>query len=79
MAANRIVLVNRSGDELFWGTSVLSGVATTASNEDDDRDSDSDSDGDCDVEPCPPTLRSSVFVRTTDPAEPIAELEVTTA
>ena len=71
MAANRIVLVNRSGDELFWGNSVLSGVATTASNEDIADDPDAES--------CPPTLRSSVFVRTGEPAEPIAELEVTMA
>jgi hypothetical protein len=64
MAAHRIVLVNRSGDELFWGSSVLD--AGTPSNGD-DVDAEPPSvppfDGSADEEPCPATLRSSVFVR----------------
>jgi hypothetical protein len=74
MAAHRIVLVNRSGDELFWGSSVLAleGRATPSNVDELDEEEpatvpvleeESAAAAKDDDEPCPATLRSSVFVR----------------
>lgn len=79
MAAHRIVLVNRSGDELFWGSSVLklnldgggapSNLEADIDIEEDEEDPptvppfDERDVASGEEEPCPATLRSSVFVR----------------
>jgi hypothetical protein len=57
MSAKRIVLVGAFGDELFWGSSILSklrGPASNAHGMSEPRD---------EAEACPETLRSAVLPR----------------
>src|SRR5262245_61376691 len=63
----RIVLFDSFGDELFSGRSIMSSRPPQPQFEVSSTDGD---DGEEEIEPCPETLRSSVFVRLHDDSPP---------